>query len=256
MFEKLCNLVPTRAFKQHWSQPKFSYMKNPRPDHGIMLVLNGQIDFVSPQLDTLCAKAGNIIFLPKNTYYEAMFRIERGAVDNYLINFESENGFEYTKPMLISEKASILCVDLFSKFIDEMYNVENISFRTKGLFYLLLDAVLSANKATESAYDTIFENAKILLEKSEDISVSQIARECSVSESGLRKIFSDKIGMSPTKFRLKEKNNKAKYLLESTDMSVEEISDKLNFYDAAYFCKIFRKQTGLSPKQYRQNKKL
>ena len=62
--------------------------------------------------------------------------------------------------------------------------------------------------------------------------------------------------MSPTQFRLKEKFNKAKYLLESTDMSVVEISDRLNFYDAAYFCKMFHKQTGLSPKQYRQKKKL
>jgi AraC-like DNA-binding protein len=72
----------------------------------------------------------------------------------------------------------------------------------------------------------------------------------------LRKIFSDQIGISPTQYRLKEKLNQAKYLLESTDMSVGEISDNLNFYDTAYFCKLFHKQMGLSPKQYRQNKML
>ena len=106
MFEKQCNLVPTKAFQQHWSQARFSYMENPRPDYGIMLVLNGQIDFVSPQMDTLCAKAGDIIFLPKNSYYEARFRIELGEIDNYLINFEADKDFEYEKQMLISENAS------------------------------------------------------------------------------------------------------------------------------------------------------
>lgn len=67
-----------------------------------------------------------------------------------------------------------------------------------GLFYLLLDSILSENDIQKSASNKIFEKAKTLLQKTEDIPIRQIARECSVSESGLRKIFSDKIGISPT----------------------------------------------------------
>ena len=256
MFENNCNFIPKNVVKQHWTQSRFSYIKNPRPDYGIMLVLNGQIDFVSPQMDTLCAKAGNIIFLPKNSFYEARFRIELGEIDNYLINFEADKDFCYTKPTLISENASFECTGLFRQFIDEMYNAQNMGFRSKGLFYLLLDSVLNSCKEEQSTCDTVFKKAKLLLAKTEDMPISQIARECSVSESGLRKIFSDKIGISPSQFRLKEKFSKAKYLLESTDKSVGEISDELNFYDAAYFCRQFHKETGVSPKMYRQNKKL
>lgn len=256
MFEKACNFIPINVLKQHWTQSSFSYLKNPRPDYGIMLVLNGQIDFVSANMNTLCVKAGNIVFLPKNSYYEARFRTELGEIDNYLINFEADIDFDYANPTLISENASFVCVDLFGQFIEEMYNVESMNFRSKGLFYLLLDSVLSTTNTTQAAHYSVVEKAKMLLKKSEDIPISQIARECSVSESGMRKIFSDKTGMSPTQFRLKEKLNKAKYLLESTDLPVGEISDKLNFYDTAYFCKLFQKQTGLSPKKYRQNKKL
>ena len=135
MFEIDCNIIPKKALKQHWTQARCCYIENPRPDYGIMLVLNGQIDFVSPQLDTLCAKAGDIIFLPKNSYYEAMFRIELGEIDNYLINFESDKDFDYAKPMLISENASFSCADLFHQFIDENYNMESMDFRSKGLFY-------------------------------------------------------------------------------------------------------------------------
>ncbi len=87
-----------------------------------------------------------------------------------------------------------------------------MNFRIRGLFYLLLDSVLSTDKATESTHDIAFKKAKLLLKKPEDIPISQIARECSVSESGLRKIFGDKIGMSPTQFRLKEKFNQMRIL--------------------------------------------
>ena len=256
MFDKHCNFVPTKAFKHHWTQSTFSYMKKPRPDYGIMLVLNGRIDFVSLQTEILCAKAGDIIFLPKNAYYEARFLLELGTIDNYLINFESDMEIKHIKPMLICENASFEYVDRFQQFVDEMYNIEIAEFRRKGLFYLLFDAILNTNKSTESAHDSVVEKAKSILEKTEDIPISQIAKECSVSESGLRKIFTEKLGLSPTQFRLKEKFNKAKYLLESTDMSVGEIADNLNFYDAAYFCKMFQRKTGLSPIQYRQNKKL
>lgn len=255
MFDKDYNHIPKEVLKQHWSQTSFSYLKTPRPDYGIMLVLNGQINFSSPGTDTLYAKAGNIIFLPKNSYYEAIFRIELGNIDNYLVNFESNENFKCSKPMMISESASFECYDMFRQLFEEMGNVERTDLRIKGFFYLLLDSVINENKASESPHDMIFEKAKKLL-KDEDISINQVASECSVSESGLRKIFSDKIGISPTQYKLKEKFNQAQYLLEATDMSVGEISVKLNFYDVAYFCKLFRERTGLTPKQYRQNKKL
>ena len=44
--------------------------------------------------------------------------------------------------------------------------------------------------------------------------------------------------------------------LVDIDASVEEIADKLNFYDTAYFCKVFKKNTGCSPKGYVKGKTL
>lgn len=256
MFDKNYNYTPINAFKQHWSQASFSYLETPRPDYGLMLVLNGQIDFISPHADTLCAKAGNIILLPKNSYYKAKFRIDFGEIDNYLINFKSNMDFLCTKPMLITQNASYICRDLFNEFIDEFYNIKSMNLRSKGLFYLLLDSILNQKEPQKSPSDKTLDKAMNLIKQNIDMPISQIAQECSVSESGLRKIFNDKISTSPTQFKLKEKLHKAKYLLESTDLSVSEITDKLNFYDSAHFCKLFRKNIGLSPKQYRQNKKL
>ena len=45
---------------------------------------------------------------------------------------------------------------------------------------------------------------------------------------------------------------KAENLLESTDMSIDDIVRQLNFYDTSYFCKSFKKMYGFSPLQYRK----
>ena len=38
--------------------------------------------------------------------------------------------------------------------------------------------------------------------------------------------------------------------------TVSEIAEELGFFDVAYFCKVFKKQMGVTPKQYSQNKNI
>lgn len=256
IIKKTCNLIPVNGLKQHWTQQTFSYAKNPRPNYGIMLLINGGIDFISSS-ETLCAQSGDVIFLPQGAYYEAKFKTEQGEIDNYLINFKSDEIVsDYTRPVLVTENASFSCMEHIKKFVEENYNVTSADFRAKGMFYLLLDAILKENNEDKSSVDKVLEKAKKLLGKMDNASMKTIARECFVSESGLRKIFKDNLGISPTQFRINEKISKAKYLLESTDMSIDEISAELNFFDTAYFCKTFYKHVGISPGKYARNKKL
>lgn len=256
IFNISCNITPVKALKQHWTQTAFSYAKNPRPNFGIMLLINGEIDFVSTE-ETLCAKSRNVIFLPKDCCYEARFHIETGDIDNYLINFETDTELcGYTKPALIADNVSYSCFDLFRQFVEENYNLEKADFRSKGLFYLLMNALLEEVGNNRTKTDKVLTKAKKLLQQNDNCSIKQIARECLVSESGLRKIFKDSMGISPTQFRINERISKAKHLLESTDMSVDEIADELHFFDTAYFCKTFSKHVGKTPGKYSKNKRL
>jgi len=43
-----------------------------------------------------------------------------------------------------------------------------------------------------------------------------------------------------------------KLLLHTTDLTIQEIADKLNFPDQSYLGRYFKKQTGISPKEYRK----
>ncbi|MDR0368520.1 MAG: helix-turn-helix domain-containing protein, partial [Bacteroidales bacterium] len=44
----------------------------------------------------------------------------------------------------------------------------------------------------------------------------------------------------------------AKALLKSTNMTVQQISDELNFPSQSFFGKYFHRVVGVSPKEYRQ----
>ena len=48
---------------------------------------------------------------------------------------------------------------------------------------------------------------------------------------------------------------KSKLLLRTTGMLVSEISDAVGYDDQSYFTRLFRKYTGVSPLQYRNQKK-
>jgi AraC-like DNA-binding protein len=45
----------------------------------------------------------------------------------------------------------------------------------------------------------------------------------------------------------------AKALLKSTDKTIQQISDELNFPSQSFFGKYFKRRAGISPKNYRKS---
>lgn len=255
LFEEI-NLIPTSALKQLWSDPSFNYTTSPRPDNGIMIIAKGKLEFITKD-ETLFAKSGDIIFLPKDCYYEVVFHTESGPVINYLANFLcNKNLWEAPRPLKIAENALPNCLEPFRNYVRENRNPEISTMRRKGMLYLLLDTVMLETNSPRKQNTYILEEAKNYLHKNPDCSIRDIATKYAMSESGFRKLFKDKFGMSPVQYRTATKIAKATYLLESTDMSTSEIAYQLGFYDTAYFCKCFQSHTGLTPKQYSQSRRI
>lgn len=251
-FASLCNFHITTTLKQHWTQEKFSYLAHPRPDHGLMLLLSGSIDFVT-QENTLHAHAGDIVFLPKGCRYEAVFLLPLGPIDNYLINFDSSAlHADAAAPALLRKNAAPECVLHFRQIIRDHRRQSLSALQQQGQMLLLLDAVFRAPAAPHTA---ALDQARALLQET-DLSIREIARRCSLSESSLRALFQTHLHISPMQLRLKSRLDRAAFLLESTDLPVSEIADETHFYDAAAFCRLFKKQFGQTPRTYARSKKL
>lgn len=252
LFQPHCNYRITKRIRQHWRSERFSYAHKPRPDYGFLLLRRGNILFES-QNGQLIAEPGDIVFLSKGSNYEACILPQYGITEDFLINFDADIALSPThnlSPVKLLNTKSEALIDQFRQMIQWSPQEERHDFRTQGQFCFLMDSILSNIRCCSREKTRILEQAQKLLTDQEDLSIRKIAALCGVSESGLRNNFTKAYGVSPQQYRINAKISKAKFLLESTDLSVYDIAEQLKFYDEAYFCKMFRKYVGCSPRKY------
>lgn len=81
------------------------------------------------------------------------------------------------------------------------------------------------------------------------VTLPDIARQLGISVSYIRKTFMQYAGISPMAYYNNIRLNEAKRLL-SHGLSVQEVSDLLEFSSPNYFSVFFKKQMGISPSHY------
>jgi len=97
----------------------------------------------------------------------------------------------------------------------------------------------------------LYEQAVEYMRSHIDCRVTEVARYCGVSESAIYASFK-RHGTTPNTVRQVLLAQEARHLLTTTDMSVQEISDRLGFSSASYFRKVLRLHTGKTPMQIRK----
>ena len=138
--------------------------------------------------------------------------------------------------------------------MDQITAAPQVCSATLGLFYTLL-AILLPRMQTRNGDGSdrrIVLEAKRCLSESPRIRMSELAKRCGVSESGLYHIFRREAHMTPNELRQSILIEKAVRLLTTTQMGVEQISQELEFSSASYFRKVFLAQTGKTPRQVRK----
>lgn len=89
--------------------------------------------------------------------------------------------------------------------------------------------------------------------------LNAVYEEFPYSKRHLQRLFLKDYGVSPLQFLLNQKLNTAvKYLNQTirNDYSIREIAERCGFSDQYYFSRSFKKQFGMSPKQYQKTKNL
>ena len=87
---------------------------------------------------------------------------------------------------------------------------------------------------------------------SEPIRISEIAKHCGLDRSYLSKLFKNATDMTPQEYLLSFRMNKAKELLKDSSISVQNVAYSVGYNDPFSFSKFFKRETGLSPSEYRK----
>lgn len=85
----------------------------------------------------------------------------------------------------------------------------------------------------------------------DDLSLEQIAQHIHINESYFSRTFKKECGNSVISYINNLRINKAKELLATSNLKTFEISEAVGIHDPAYFSVLFKKNTGMSPKAYR-----
>jgi signal transduction histidine kinase/AraC-like DNA-binding protein/DNA-binding LacI/PurR family transcriptional regulator len=85
------------------------------------------------------------------------------------------------------------------------------------------------------------------------ISRQELAQAVGLTESYLSRIFQSELGLAPWDYLTRYRIERAKDLLLSTYETITYVATRTGFNDPAYFSRVFKKYTGMSPNAFRRS---
>ena len=122
------------------------------------------------------------------------------------------------------------------------------------LHEILTVAIRMRDTEAQKKGNDIIDNAVAYINQhfsDEDISLDSVAEAINISANYLSALFSHKVGLSFVEYITKKRMAKAKQLLRNTSKRSGEIACEIGYKDPRYFSFVFKKNTGLTPSQYR-----
>lgn len=106
---------------------------------------------------------------------------------------------------------------------------------------------------TPGNIDSIIYEVKQYIDEnySASLSLDALAAQVHLSPSYFSKLFKREMGENLSTYILHTRIERARFLLRTTDKKAYEIAEAVGIYDPVYFSKIFKKVTGMKPKEYR-----
>lgn len=84
-----------------------------------------------------------------------------------------------------------------------------------------------------------------------DLSLQEVAGKFQVSREYISRRFKQEHGINFSDYIVTVRIEKAKLLMQNPNLKLVQIADMVGFHDVKYFSKVFKKLTGRSPKDYR-----
>lgn len=249
------DLIPTSIYLAIKMKPDTRITINHpmRPSHGFVFYGSGMTDYVFDGGVTLIPKKHDFIYLPKGSGYRVVPR-ERGYI--YAINFDMTADGKFD-PFLMSVNEP--------QKLERLFKEADAAYRNKFPNYIykcraVINEIIMLLK-NENPSSTLTPTQRIITDKvvrhinekftDDNFAVSQLTEIAGVSEVYLRRIFKLRFGMPPLKYIKDKRIERAKELILSSICTIESAGILSGFSDGAYFCREFKRATGMKPTEFR-----
>lgn len=166
---------------------------------------------------------------------------------------------------IINEAKTAFSAPLGERHTEQLTPCESQPFGAEQLIQNHLEEmfiyIIRAHGTKKSAHEPILFDENIngrlaeicrFLEKNVEnrITFATLCRQFSMSESTLKKLFRDGIGVGAIDYYNRCKIDRAKQLIRENEINFTEIADRLGFNSVQYFSLRFKQSTGMTPSQY------
>ncbi len=131
--------------------------------------------------------------------------------------------------------------------------VESYDKLRKWFIDKLTDACHDVKSRKENRSNGIIDRAKeyIMTHYQKDISLDDVSREVDISPYYFSKLFKEATGDNFIEYLTNLRIDKAKDLLDNTELSMKEICVQVGYANPNYFSRIFKKNVGVTPTEYK-----
>ncbi len=223
---------------------------------------------------------GNTILTPSYTelkidFPEASFnnptQCTALTLDNHFVNQELQTFNEVLNTQTFIKSWRILDDPVLLYNNDDLVSIHqkiakiaatNDSFKEVHIQLLLKELVLCVLKlqninalqtdAQQNTNNTLFSAIICFIKQNiyEEIQIDDLLKLAGMSKSAFYRAFTEELGISPYQLIINEKLKVAKQMLVADHSSVKETAYALGFSSANYFIRLFKKNEGLTPKQF------
>lgn len=188
----------------------------------------------------------------------------------YWIHFKGELAPHYASGLLtpIDIKPNIYSringrLNLFEEIyhtLESGYSKANLMYAASA-FHHFLGSICYLQEYRNAAGDSVSDdlvNAAIHFMKEnigQKLSITELANHTGYSVSHFSSIFSNRTGHSPVNYFNLLKIQHACYLIDNTDIKMNQVCYKVGIEDCYYFSRLFSKIMGISPTAYKKQKK-
>ncbi|OAS20436.1 hypothetical protein A8708_17805 [Paenibacillus oryzisoli] len=161
-----------------------------------------------------------------------------------------------TTALGMDKNASIPLDYDFSSFIHHMHKLETLQDVHNHFCELIDGLCLGFKDKKSSKHDNLIASIDTIIGQNyadRELSLFKIAEILDLSPAYLGRIFKKLANQSVPDYLNEYRIQRAKELLLSTHAPIEEISQKTGYNNSTYFYKVFKKYTGITPAEYRNN---
>lgn len=140
--------------------------------------------------------------------------------------------------------------------MEQIEGVEDLSM-LKGIFIALCTQIMEEIHTEKSAYTPVIRQVLNEIEKNykQDVNLKTLAYKYNINTSYLGQIFQKEVGVSFAHYVNNIRNAKARELILTTNMKINDIAKELGYGEPSYFYRKFKQCYGVSPASLREMKK-